>query len=155
MNFQSSQFDGILVPAFKQLSNFHNLTIFDQLVAQVLVAQEVFSFYFCDKENSDDYELFLGGIDFSYYSTAYKYYHIFSKLGTLSLLNLKLNIAIGNSSSFFIYGISVVLNLIIKLFPSKIDCTQINTYLKSNQKIPLKSDMSSLSSNDFFKQIKK
>lgn len=106
------------------------------MVAQGLVQDNSFSFYFSDKENSNDSELILGGIDYSYASTPFKYYPVILeawyviaansvKIGSL---NLKLDSVIVDSGTSVIVGDAVVLNPIIKLFPSKIDCAQVNTF---------------------------
>ncbi|EAS07214.1 eukaryotic aspartyl protease (macronuclear) [Tetrahymena thermophila SB210] len=159
MDFQTTKFDGILGLAYNQLSNIGGLTVFDQLVAQGLVAQDVFSFYFSDKENSDDSELVLGGIDFAYNSTAFKYYPVILQAWyviaadsiQIGGVNLKLNTAIVDSGTSVIVGNAVVLNPIIKLFPSKIDCSQINTY--PNLTITISGDNYVLGPQDYIVQI--
>lgn len=129
------------------------------MVAQGLVANNTFSFYFSDKENSDDSELVLGGIDYSYAATPFKFYPIIlqayyvlaAKSVSIGSLNLALDTVIVDSGTSVIVGDAVILNPIIKLFPSKIDCAKIPTY--PNLTINISGDDYVLAPQDYIVEI--
>jgi len=72
MAYSAGKFDGILGLGFNSISVNHVPTIFDNLVSQGLVQQQVFSFYL-GKADGQPGELMIGGIDDSKYSGAITY----------------------------------------------------------------------------------
>ncbi|KAL4446398.1 hypothetical protein ABPG74_001139 [Tetrahymena malaccensis] len=157
--FETTKFDGILGLAYKELSGFKANTFFDELVAQKQVANNLFSLYLSDKENSDDSELILGGIDQSYASSEFKYYPVILKAWyviaansiSVGSLSLSLDSMIVDSGSSVVFGVPEVINPIIQLFPKNIDCSSISQY--PNVTINISGDDYVLEPVDYIVQI--
>ncbi|KAL4427401.1 hypothetical protein ABPG74_009673 [Tetrahymena malaccensis] len=134
--FQQVLFDGILGLAFISISNIKSPTIVDMLYQEGQISENSFSIYLSSKQNTNESELILGGINPIYAETEFKFYPIYKdyqyvlKGNFITFNNTKIdvNTVIIDSGTSTITGDENILGPIAQSFPSTIDCYNITGY---------------------------
>lgn len=139
VNFAVTKAAGILGLAYKAISEDALPPVFELLVEQGLVANATFSFFLTKKAGADGSTLILGGYDPKYALTDFKYYPLindtyyiiqvadFGVNGT-SLGGGKQYAGVVDSGTSLIVGSPTAVLALLRLLPSKPDCSKIDTY---------------------------
>lgn len=72
----TSKADGILGLAYESIASSNATPFFDVAYQQGAIATDVFSFFLSEKQNGNDSQLILGGVDPSLFIGEIKYYPI-------------------------------------------------------------------------------
>ncbi|KAL4469668.1 hypothetical protein ABPG72_013433 [Tetrahymena utriculariae] len=134
--FQQVLFDGILGLAFTSISSLKCPTIIDKLYQEGQISENSFSIYLSSKQNTNESELILGGINPIYAETEFKYYPIYRDMQyvlkgnylTFNDTQINVNTVIIDSGTSTITGDENILGPISQSFPSTIDCYNITGY---------------------------
>jgi len=136
--FGEINFDGILGMGFDAISVDKLPTVFELMVEQGLIDEQIYSFFLTKEPNEEGSELILGGIDPKHNATEFKFYDLLQANYFMIAMN---DIGVGNDSyargsmkaiidtgTSLIAGPLNVVNKIKALFPTNLDCSNVNQY---------------------------